>query len=88
MQNVEPLEKVGVPLNTFNNKKPFKAKIVSVTRIVGPKATGETCHVVLETEGKIPFCEGQSYGIIPPVRWPGCGWGPAPEIPGLPLAGV
>merc|ERR1711869_54879 len=38
----------------------------SVERIVGPNATGETCHIVIETEGKIPFWEGQSYGIVPP----------------------
>lgn len=56
-----------MPLNTYNNKAPFKAKIKSVERIVGPKATGETCNIVIETEGKIPFWEGQSYGVIPPV---------------------
>ena len=61
------LEKGDLPLNTFNNKKPFKGKIVSVERIVGPKATGETCHIVIETRGEIPYWEGQSYGVIPPV---------------------
>ena len=61
------LEKGDLPLNTFSPKKPFKAKIKSVERIVGPKATGETCHIVLETNGEIPFWEGQSYGVIPPV---------------------
>ena len=60
------LEKGEMPLNTFNNKAPFKAKIKSVERIVGPKATGETMHIIIETEGKIPFWEGQSYGVIPP----------------------
>jgi ferredoxin--NADP+ reductase len=60
------LEEGPMPLNTFNNKAPFKAKIKSVERIVGPKATGETCNIVIETEGKIPFWEGQSYGVIPP----------------------
>jgi ferredoxin--NADP+ reductase len=60
------LEKGELPLNTFSPKKPFKAKIKSVERIVGPKATGETCHIVLETNGEIPFWEGQSYGVIPP----------------------
>ena len=44
----------------------FQAKIKSVERIVGPKATGETMHIIIETEGKIPFWEGQSYGVIPP----------------------
>jgi hypothetical protein len=67
------LEKGELPMNTFNNKKPFKATIKSVERIVGPKATGETCHIILETKGEIPFWEGQSYGIVPPVGslWPG-----------------
>jgi ferredoxin--NADP+ reductase len=61
------LEEGPMPMNTFNNKAPFKGKIKSVERIVGPKATGETCNIVIETEGKIPFWEGQSYGVIPPV---------------------
>ena len=61
------LEKGDLPLNTFSPKKPFKGKIVSVERIVGPKATGETCHIVVETRGEIPYWEGQSYGVIPPV---------------------
>eukprot|EP00877_Chromochloris_zofingiensis_P012250 jgi/Chrzof1/7279/Cz02g17180.t1_FNR[v5.2] len=60
------LEKGEMPLNTYSNKAPFKAKIKSVERIVGPKATGETCHIIIDTEGKIPFWEGQSYGVIPP----------------------
>lgn len=61
------LEEGPMPLNTYNNKAPFKARVKSVERIVGPKATGETCNIVIETEGKIPFWEGQSYGVIPPV---------------------
>jgi hypothetical protein len=62
------LEEGEMPLNTYNNKAPFKARIKSVERIVGPKATGETMHIIIETDGKIPFWEGQSYGVIPPVR--------------------
>ncbi len=46
-------------MNTFNNKAPFTATVKSVKRIVGPKATGETMHIIIETEGKIPFWEGQ-----------------------------
>lgn len=60
------LEEGDVPLNTFSPRKPFTGKIKTVERIVGPKATGETCHIVIETDGKIPFWEGQSYGVIPP----------------------
>lgn len=61
---LEEYEKV--PMNTFTPKKPLEAEIVSVERIVGPEATGETCHIVIKTDGNIPFIEGQSYGIIPP----------------------
>eukprot|EP00200_Dunaliella_tertiolecta_P002447 CAMPEP_0202342650 /NCGR_PEP_ID=MMETSP1126-20121109/3128_1 /ASSEMBLY_ACC=CAM_ASM_000457 /TAXON_ID=3047 /ORGANISM="Dunaliella tertiolecta, Strain CCMP1320" /LENGTH=340 /DNA_ID=CAMNT_0048933645 /DNA_START=86 /DNA_END=1108 /DNA_ORIENTATION=- len=60
------LEKGELPMNTYNNKAPFIAKVKSVERIVGPKATGETCHIIIEHDGKVPFWEGQSYGVIPP----------------------
>ena len=56
-----------VPVNTYKNKSPFLAKVVSVKRIVGPTATGETCHIIMNHEGKMPYWEGQSYGVIPPV---------------------
>merc|ERR1719231_1260502 len=59
----EPKE---VPLNTYSPKKPLTVKVKSCERIVGPKATGETCHIVIDTEGKAPFWEGQSYGVVPP----------------------
>ena len=35
--------------------------------ITGPKATGETCNIVIDTRGEIPYWEGQSYGVVPPV---------------------
>merc|ERR1711966_266409 len=60
------LEEGAVPMNTFSNKKPYTAKVMSVERIVGPEATGETCHIIIEHGGKMPFWEGQSYGVIPP----------------------
>jgi hypothetical protein len=69
------LEKGEMPLNTYNNKAPFVAKIKSVEKIVGPKATGETYHIIIETGGKIPFWEGQSYGVIPPVSPGTSRWG-------------
>lgn len=62
------LEEGDMPMNTFNNKKPFTATIKSVETITGPEASGETCNIVIETRGEIPFWEGQSYGVIPPVR--------------------
>lgn len=61
------LEDGELPLNTFSPKKPFVAKIRSVETITGPKATGQTCHIIIDTNGDIPFWEGQSYGVIPPV---------------------
>lgn len=64
------------PMNTYKNKAPFTGTIKSVERIVGPNATGETCHIVIDHEGKVPYWEGQSYGIIPP--------GDNPKKPGTP----
>jgi ferredoxin--NADP+ reductase len=61
------LEQGELPLNTYNNKKPFIGTVKSVEKITGPKATGETSHIIIETRGEIPFWEGQSYGVIPPV---------------------
>merc|ERR1712087_1081597 len=59
-------DKKTMPDNTYKVKSPFEAKIVSVKRIVGPKATGETCDVVIDHGGDMPYIEGQSYGVIPP----------------------
>jgi len=55
-----------VPVNVYKNKAPFTGKIVSTKRIVGPKATGETCHIVIDHEGDFPYWEGQSWGVMPP----------------------
>jgi ferredoxin--NADP+ reductase len=55
-----------MPDNTYRPKSPFEGKIVSVKRIVGPKATGETCDVIIEHGGDMPYIEGQSYGVIAP----------------------
>merc|ERR1719207_453926 len=59
-----------IPVNTYKNKAPFTAKVVSTKRIVGPSATGETCHIIMNHEGKMPYWEGQSYGVIPPGTKP------------------
>lgn len=58
----------NIPLQTYTAKNPLAAKIVSVKRIVGPEATGETCDIVIDHEGKMPYWEGQSYGVIPPGK--------------------
>lgn len=62
-------EASGPPMNTAKNNAPFTGTIKSVERIVGPNATGETKHIVIDHEGKLPYWEGQSYGIIPPVSF-------------------
>jgi ferredoxin--NADP+ reductase len=55
-----------VPTNTYKNKTPYTGKVVSTKRIVGPKATGETCHIIIDHKGEFPYWEGQSWGVIPP----------------------
>jgi len=55
-----------VPVNVYKNKSPFTGKVVSSKRIVGPKATGETCHIVIDHNGDFPYWEGQSWGVIAP----------------------
>merc|ERR1719311_619862 len=44
-----------VPVNTYKNKAPFVGKIISVKRIVGAQATGETTHIIMDHEGKMPY---------------------------------
>jgi len=61
----------NVPVNTFKVKTPFTGKVVSTKRIVGPQATGETCHIIIDHEGDMPYWEGQSWGVIPPGKRPG-----------------
>jgi ferredoxin--NADP+ reductase len=56
----------NLPLQTFKAADPLKAKIVSVKRIVGAAATGETCDIIIDHFGKMPYWEGQSYGVVPP----------------------
>jgi len=56
----------NVPVNVYKNKAPFTGKVVSTKRIVGPQATGETCHIIIDHNGDFPYWEGQSWGVIPP----------------------
>jgi len=55
-----------VPVNVYKNKAPFTGKVVSTKRIVGPQATGETCHIIIDHDGDFPYWEGQSWGVMPP----------------------
>jgi len=56
----------GLPLNTFKAAEPLAGKVVSVKRIVGAQATGETCDIVIDHAGKFRYWEGQSAGVLPP----------------------
>ena len=56
----------NIPMQTYTAKEPFVGKVVSMKRIVGAAATGETCDVVIDHQGKMPYWEGQSYGVVPP----------------------
>jgi len=56
----------NLPLNTYSNKAPHLGKVISCKRIVGANAPGETCHIIIDHQGKMPYWEGQSYGILPP----------------------
>ncbi|GAB4829445.1 hypothetical protein Ancab_019116 [Ancistrocladus abbreviatus] len=67
---VSPLELENAKepsMHIYKNKQPYTATIVSAERLVGPKSSGETCHIVMDHGGKLPYWEGQSYGVIPPA---------------------
>lgn len=67
---VSPLELEDAkepPLNLCKPMEPYTITILSVERIVGPKAPEETCHIVIDHSGNVPYWEGQSYGAIPLV---------------------
>jgi hypothetical protein len=52
-----------VPVNVYKNKAPFTGKVVSTKRIVGPQATGETCHIIIDHRGKFPVSTFLLYGF-------------------------
>ncbi|CAM6105564.1 unnamed protein product [Calypogeia fissa] len=56
----------GISINLFKPKTPFIGRALLNTKIVGDDAPGETWHMVFATEGKVPYREGQSIGIVPP----------------------
>merc|ERR1719262_2051525 len=61
-----------IPWNIFSPKAPFKAKVVPNVNhpqtLTAPNGdvSWETTHITLEHEGKVPYVEGQSIGIIAP----------------------
>ena len=61
-----------VPVNVYKNKAPFTGKIVSTKRIVGPKATGETCHIIIDHEGDFPYWEAPSPLLVCSASFHAC----------------
>eukprot|EP00928_Gymnodinium_smaydae_P070171 TRINITY_DN54082_c0_g1_i1.p1 TRINITY_DN54082_c0_g1~~TRINITY_DN54082_c0_g1_i1.p1 ORF type:complete len:430 (+),score=118.38 TRINITY_DN54082_c0_g1_i1:146-1435(+) len=65
-----------IPWNLFGPKAPYKAKVVENRSqphtLTTPHsdapgdANWETVHITLEHNGKVPYVEGQSIGLIPP----------------------
>jgi ferredoxin--NADP+ reductase len=58
--------RAAIPLRTYTARSPFIGKVVSVERIVGPTAAGETCNIVIDHQGRMPYWEGQCFGVLPP----------------------
>ncbi|KAH9552616.1 hypothetical protein CY35_09G075700 [Sphagnum magellanicum] len=56
----------GLSTNVFKPKEPYIGRCLLNTKIVGDDAPGETWHMVFTTEGKVPYREGQSIGVVPP----------------------
>ena len=57
-----------IPWNLFSPKAPYKGSTVSKETITSktPLVNWETCHVIMDHGGKVPYIEGQSIGIIAP----------------------
>ncbi|BBN16266.1 ferredoxin--NADP+ reductase [Marchantia polymorpha subsp. ruderalis] len=56
----------GLVTNVYKPKTPYEGICLTNGKIVGDDAPGETFHMVFSTEGKIPYREGQSVGVVPP----------------------
>mmetsp|Transcript_15285 Transcript_15285/g.35986 ORF Transcript_15285/g.35986 Transcript_15285/m.35986 type:complete len:409 (-) Transcript_15285:67-1293(-) len=61
-----------IPWNLFTPKAPYAGKVIendvhpqTLTEETGD-ANWETCHVTFDHDGKVPYIEGQSIGVIAP----------------------
>ena len=57
-----------IPWNLFSPKAPYQGSCISKETITSktPLVNWETCHVIMDHGGKVPYIEGQSIGIIAP----------------------
>lgn len=67
-KGVRVVEGKEIPWNLFSPKAPYKGSTVSKETITSktPLVNWETCHVIMDHGGKVPYIEGQSIGIIAP----------------------
>ncbi|KAE8723605.1 Ferredoxin--NADP reductase [Hibiscus syriacus] len=54
----------GIVVNKYKPKEPYVGKCLLNTKITGDDAPGETWHMDFSTEGKVPYGEGQSIGVL------------------------
>mmetsp|Transcript_98551 Transcript_98551/g.211256 ORF Transcript_98551/g.211256 Transcript_98551/m.211256 type:complete len:424 (-) Transcript_98551:86-1357(-) len=71
-KGVRVVEGKEIPWNIFSPKAPYTGKVVAnhkhpqtLTSNTGD-ANWETCHVTFDHDGKVPYIEGQSIGVIAP----------------------
>jgi len=71
-KGVRMVEGKEIPWNIFSPKAPYAGKVVAndvhpqtLTEPTGD-ANWETCHVTFDHDGKVPYIEGQSIGVIAP----------------------
>merc|ERR1712190_219166 len=71
-KGVRVVEGKEIPWNLFSPKAPYEGKAVAndvhpptLTQDTGD-ANWETCHVTFDHDGKVPYIEGQSIGVIAP----------------------
>ena len=57
-----------IPWNLFSPKAPYEGSCISKETITSktPLVNWETCHVIMDHGGKVPYIEGQSIGVIAP----------------------
>jgi ferredoxin--NADP+ reductase len=67
-KGVKMAEGKEIPWNLFGPKSPYAAKCIS-NETISEKTmlvNWETCHIVIDHDGKYPYIEGQSLGVISP----------------------
>lgn len=67
-EGVKVVDGKEVPWNLYLPKKPLSGRVTEIKTLTDPSGepNWETCHVTIDTGGKMPFVEGQTIGITPP----------------------